>query len=76
MIAFGSWVGVSQWIAGSLRNTPATSGTVMLAALPVLVGIQLVLAFLSYDLSNVPRDVLHLRLAPAPHRRPITTNSL
>ena len=62
LLAFGGWVGVTHWIDGSLRNTPATSGTVMLAALPVLVGIQLVLAFLSYDLQNVPRDVLHRRL--------------
>jgi hypothetical protein len=62
MIAFGVWVGVTRWIEGSLANTPATSGTVMLAALPLLVGIQLVLAFLSYDLQNVPRDVLHRRL--------------
>jgi hypothetical protein len=42
----------------------------MLAALPVIVGMQLLLAFLSYDLSNVPREVLHARLAdpfqPAP----------
>ena len=38
----------------------------MLAALPLLVGIQLILAFLSYDLQNVPRDVLHKRLEPAP----------
>jgi glycosyltransferase involved in cell wall biosynthesis len=64
MIAFGAWIGVTRWFDGSLRNTPATSGTVMLAALPVLVGIQLVLAFLSYDLQNVPRDVLHRRLDP------------
>lgn len=59
MMAFGLFVGVTRWG----RSEPATSGTVMLAALPVLVGIQLVLAFLSYDLANVPRDVLHRRLA-------------
>jgi glycosyltransferase involved in cell wall biosynthesis len=60
LIAFGAWVGVTSWG----RDVPATSGTVMLAALPVLVGIQLLLAFLSYDMGNVPRDVLHRRLAP------------
>jgi glycosyltransferase involved in cell wall biosynthesis len=62
LVAFGAWIGVTRWIDGYLHATPATSGTVMLAALPVLVGIQLVLAFLSYDLQNVPRDVLHRRL--------------
>ena len=64
LVAFGAWIGVTRWYDGYLHNTPATSGTVMLAALPVLVGIQLVLAFLSYDLQNVPRDVLHRRLDP------------
>jgi glycosyltransferase involved in cell wall biosynthesis len=64
LIAFGAWIGATRWYDGYLHNTPATSGTVMLAALPVLVGIQLVLAFLSYDLQNVPRDVLHRRLDP------------
>lgn len=62
LLGFGTWIGVTRWIAGSLHDTPATSGTVMLAALPVLIGMQLVLAFLSYDLQNVPRDVLHRRL--------------
>lgn len=62
LIAFGVWIGVTRWIEGYQHATPATSGTVMLAALPVLVGIQMVLAFLSYDLQNVPRDVLHQRL--------------
>ena len=52
----------------SAVTTPATSGTVMVAALPVLVGVQLVLAFLSYDLQNVPRDILHRRLEPAPSK--------
>jgi dolichol-phosphate mannosyltransferase len=64
-IAFGLW----QWAKGSLRGVPATSGTVMLAALPVLLGVQLLLAFLSYDLQNVPRDPLQRRLG-GPLRRP------
>jgi hypothetical protein len=38
----------------------------MVAALPLIVGVQLVLAFLSYDLQNVPRETLHKRLEPAP----------
>ena len=63
LLLFGGWVGISAWIEGAARNVPATSGTVMLAALPVLVGLQLVLAFLSYDMQNIPREVLHRRLA-------------
>jgi dolichol-phosphate mannosyltransferase len=65
-IGFGVAFGASQWIEGIRANVPATSGTVMVAALPVLVGVQLVLAFLGYDLQNVPREILHRRLEPAP----------
>jgi len=65
-LAFGVWFGTSEWIDGIQANVPATSGTVMVAALPVIVGVQLILAFLSYDLQNVPREILHRRLEPAP----------
>lgn len=56
---FGSW----HW-AHSLRDAPpATSGTVMLAALPVIVGIQFLIAFLHHDVSNVPTEPLSPQLA-------------
>ncbi len=61
---WGAWFGAERWAAGILHNVPATSGQVMLAALPVLLGVQLILAFLNYDIQNVPRDVLHKRLLP------------
>ncbi len=63
-LVFGGWVGVSHWLEVARSGEPATSGTVMLAALPTLLGVQMLLAFLSYDLQNVPRDVLHKRLEP------------
>ena len=62
----GLWFGLARWSAGSAEGVPTNSGTVMVAALPVVVGVQLILAFLSYDLQNVPRDVLHERLGPDP----------
>jgi dolichol-phosphate mannosyltransferase len=62
LLLFGAWIGVTRWVEGSLHDVPATSGTVMLAALPIIVGMQLVLAFFGYDMENVPRDVLHRRL--------------
>lgn len=66
LLAFGIWFGGTHWLEGIRNNEPQTSGTVMVAALPVIVGIQMILAALSYDLQNVPRDVLHERLAPQP----------
>lgn len=65
-LLFGTCFGLSRWIEGARLNVPATSGTVMVAALPVIVGVQLLLAFLSHDLQNVPRDILHRRLEPMP----------
>lgn len=65
-LIFGGWVGVTRWLESTQRGQPATAGTVMLAALPILIGVQLILAFLSYDLQNVPRDVVNKRLEPLP----------
>ncbi len=61
-LTFGLAVGISQWLEVSRTGVVASSGTVMLAALPVIIGVQLILAFLAYDLQNVPRQVLHKRL--------------
>ncbi|MCP4039904.1 MAG: glycosyltransferase family 2 protein, partial [bacterium] len=68
-LVWGTWFGLTRWLAGISQNIPATSGTVMVAALPVLLGVQLILAFLNFDIHNVPRDVLHKRLLP-PHEKP------
>jgi glycosyltransferase involved in cell wall biosynthesis len=68
LIGFGVWFGGTHWLEGIRANIPQTSGTVMVAALPVIVGIQLVLSALSYDLQNIPRDVMHKRLAPGPDK--------
>ena len=38
-------------------------GTVMLATLPILVGLQLLLAFANYDIGAVPRRPLHLSMS-------------
>ena len=46
-----------QWL---LRLSPWA----MLAALPVLLGVQLLLGFLNHDMQNAPRHVIHRRLEP------------
>mgnify|MGYP006151917887 CR=1 FL=1 len=47
--------------------TPA--GTVMLAAVPVILGLQFILAFLGYDIASVPRRPLWTSRAGARPRR-------
>jgi len=62
LVLAGAVFGVVHWLNSSLSHSPATSGTVMLAALPVLIGIQCLIAFLHYDVSNVPTEPLSLSL--------------
>ncbi len=49
--AFGAW----RWAVALSSGTLTPLGTIMLAVLPILVGVQLLLAFLAYDIANVPR---------------------
>lgn len=59
MLLFGTTFGAYSWIKSSALNIPASTGTVMLAALPVILGLQLVLAFLAYDINSVPNRPIH-----------------
>lgn len=64
MMLGGAGVGAVAWYRSIAHGEPATSGTVMLAALPVILGFQLVLSWLNYDIASEPRDVLHRLLPP------------
>jgi glycosyltransferase involved in cell wall biosynthesis len=59
LFLFGLIFGVSQWIVSSQTGVPTSAGTVMLACLPLLMGLQLILAFLSYDITSTPRRPIH-----------------
>lgn len=65
LVAGGAIFGLAQWRASAGSGVATNAGTVMLAALPVLLGVQLVLGFLAYDMHNAPRHVIHRRLGPA-----------
>ena len=60
MLVCGFIFGASHWVDSIYSGVPTPAGTVMLAALPVILGIQLVLAFLGEDISSVPRRPFHL----------------
>lgn len=60
--AFGAGFGLYHWWLSATEGTATPTGTVMLAAMPVLVGLQLLLAFLSQDVANVPRLPIGRRL--------------
>jgi dolichol-phosphate mannosyltransferase len=51
-LSFGVIFGSYHWYKAGLEHTTASSGTVMLAALPVIIGTQLLLGFINYDISK------------------------
>jgi len=55
----GTLLGIGFWFESSSTGITASAGSVMLVALQVIVGIQLILGFLAYDISATPRRVLH-----------------
>ncbi len=58
LISFGVIYGVAHWGI----DKPATAGTVMIAALPLLTGIMLLLSFINYDAQQIPREAISSRL--------------
>lgn len=63
LFSFGTIFGLHHWYLASIGGPATTAGTVMLSALPIIGGFQLILAFLAYDIASVPKLVLHTRLA-------------
>lgn len=59
MLFFGLVFGGYNWIESAHHKVATPAGTVMLAAMPILVGIQLVLSFIGYDIASVPKQTLH-----------------
>lgn len=62
LLLFGVGYGLGAWIAAAAEDRVATAGTVMLAALPTLTGMQLLLLFASHDISAQPRDPIQQTL--------------
>lgn len=54
MISFGLIYGGYHWVESSARSVATPTGIIMLATLPIIVGFQLLLAFLAFDMANVP----------------------
>jgi dolichol-phosphate mannosyltransferase len=63
---FGTTFGLYHWIISHSAGTDSSAGTVMVAALPVILGFQLLLFFLQFDILSVPRKPLSANDPPAP----------
>jgi hypothetical protein len=62
---FGITFGLANWMSSVASGGTATAGTVMVAALPIIIGLNLLLSFLHFDVENVPRQPVHPNLLPA-----------
>lgn len=61
MFIFGTISGMISWVESIHTGIATTSGTVMLSALPIILGLQLLLAFVGHDVSNTPKRPFHKR---------------
>jgi dolichol-phosphate mannosyltransferase len=52
LFSFGLILGAYSWIHGMVTATPTATGTLILIAMSFLSGLQLILAFLSYDTND------------------------
>ena len=55
----GGFFGLFNWHLSQIAGVNTPVGTVMLAALPILMGLQLLLAFIAQDIQTVPRKSIH-----------------
>jgi len=59
MLLFGVAYGAYWWRLSVVTGVPATAGTVVLAALPIILGSQFLIAFINHDNRSVPRTPVH-----------------
>lgn len=53
-LCFGFFYGIYAWRAAAIMESYASSGQVMIAGLPIILGVQLILSFFNYDIESVP----------------------
>jgi glycosyltransferase involved in cell wall biosynthesis len=59
---FGVVFGARAWHDSAVTGVPATTGTVMLSVLPLILGFQLLLSFLHHDVARTPRVPIQGRI--------------
>lgn len=59
MLSFGVVFGGAHWSRSLETGQPTPLGTVMIATVAVVSGLQFLLAFVGYDISAVPKRALH-----------------
>ena len=62
LFIFGFSFGIFKWYGSIVSGISVSAGTVMLAGLPIIVGLQMLLSFINYDITNIPNNPLHKRI--------------
>lgn len=65
LLGFGSIFGVANWVHFWRVNAEAPTGTVVLAAMTTMVGLQFLLAFFAHDIASIPRRAIHRSIVSA-----------
>ena len=60
--AFGLFFGIYHWYLSSMTASIASTGTVMIAVLPLILGSQFLIQSMIVDMQNVPQKPVHNRL--------------
>ncbi len=55
----GGIYGILGWRESAATGIPATAGTVLLAAMPIIIGSQLLISFIDHDVKNIPDRAMH-----------------
>jgi len=55
MVFFGTLFGLYHWIIASASELQTPTGTVMLAVLPIILGVQFLLQAIQIDMNNIPK---------------------
>jgi dolichol-phosphate mannosyltransferase len=76
MLAFGTLFGIYHWYQAAITNTNTPTGTIMLAVLPIIIGVQMLLEAVTLDVLNVPKTPLQtLMVGSNQSLTPIPLNS-
>lgn len=59
LLVFGLTFGITEWWIHAQSQVFASAGTVMLAVLPLIAGLQLLLSFINYDVMTTPSTPVH-----------------
>ncbi len=66
LFLFGTIFGAYHWWRGLQSNLATPTGTVMLAVLPIILGVQFLLQAVVLDVQNVPTLPIHQRVSAKP----------